>query len=284
MYKFTDLVYNTDEVIYVNDRNKQKQQKNNVLNTKSLAVIGVVAAVVIAFGVVMNAAVSRSSADRKNFDGSAWKSAVEEAQTEANRNEEKAENDYSQKAAATAAPAVPKQEEKTDQKSEQKSETAETDKSNERNNSQKQDGEKPAITLPVRGAVTKDYSGDELVYSETMQDWRTHDGIDIYAEEGTEVLAAADGIVEAVSDNGMLGRTVIVLHDGGLRTIYSNLAETDEVAVGDEVKTGAKIGRVGATAAAESAEKPHLHFEVSLNEKTVNPHDYLSEDAATETE
>ena len=67
-------------------------------------------------------------------------------------------------------------------------------------------------------------------------------------------------------------------------TIYSNLAETDEVAVGDEVKTGAKIGRVGATAAAESAEKPHLHFEVSLNEKTVNPHDYIPEDTTSETE
>ena len=119
MYKFTDLVYNIDEVIYVNDKNKQKQQKNSVLNTKSLAVIGVVAAVVIAFGVVMNAAVSRSSADKKNFDSSAWKNAVEEAQTETNRNEEKAENDYNLKAAATAAQAVPKQEERTDEKSEQ---------------------------------------------------------------------------------------------------------------------------------------------------------------------
>ncbi len=268
----------------MNDKNKQKQQKNSVLNTKNLAVIGVVAAVVIAFGVVMNAAVSRGSADKKNFDSSAWKNAVEEAQTETNRNEEKAENDYNQKAAATAAQAVPKQEERTDEKSEQTSEPAQTDKSDDKNNSQKQDGGKSSITLPVRGAVTKDYSGDELVYSETMQDWRTHDGIDIYAEEGTEVLAAADGVVEAVSDNGMLGRTVIVLHNGGLRTIYSNLAETDEVAVGDEVKAGAKIGRVGATAAAESAEKPHLHFEVSLNEKTVNPHDYLPEDTASETE
>ncbi len=282
MYKITSLVHTTNEVIYVNDKNKRK---NSVLNTKSIAVIGVVAAVVVAFGVIMNFAVSRTTDKKQSFDGSAWKTAAEEAESSP-QNNTAANEDYSQKAAAAAAEAAPQQKESTQDKDEKaKTDNAEKGlKEGAKEETQSSDSGTASITMPVRGAVTKDYSGDELVFSETMQDWRTHNGIDIFADEGTEVLAAADGVVEAVNDSGMFGKTVIILHNNEMRTIYSNLAETTDVAVGDEVKGGTKIGVVGSTAAAESAEKPHLHFEVSLNEKTVNPHDYLPEDSERESE
>ncbi len=131
------------------------------------------------------------------------------------------------------------------------------------------------FTLPSGNTITKDYSGEELVYSETMQDWRTHNGIDFAANEGDDVLAVADGTVEAVTDNGMYGTTVIILHSDGLRSIYSNLADNLVIAEGDAVARGGIIGNVGNTATAEVAEPPHLHFEMSLNEEIVNPHDYL---------
>lgn len=131
------------------------------------------------------------------------------------------------------------------------------------------------FTLPVNGAITKDYSGEELVYSETMQDYRTHNGIDFSANEGDDVVAVAEGTVEAITDNGMYGTTVIILHSDGLRSIYSNLADNLVIAEGDAVARGGIIAKVGNTATAEVAEPPHLHLEMSLNEEIVNPHDYL---------
>ena len=132
-----------------------------------------------------------------------------------------------------------------------------------------------AIACAVNGAITKDYSGEELVYSETMQDYRTHNGIDFSANEGDDVVAVAEGTVEAITDNGMYGTTVIILHSDGLRSIYSNLADNLVIAEGDAVARGGIIAKVGNTATAEVAEPPHLHLEMSLNEEIVNPHDYL---------
>ncbi len=135
--------------------------------------------------------------------------------------------------------------------------------------------ENDTFIMPVNGSVIKDYSGEELVYSETMQDFRTHNGIDFAANEGDDVVAVFEGTVEAITDNGMYGTTVIILHKDGLRSIYSNLVDNLVIAEGDAVARGGIIGKVGSTAAAEVAEPPHLHFEMSLNEEIVNPHDYL---------
>lgn len=258
MHNFSCTVNNIVEVIYVNDREKKKR-KNSVFNAKTAYAVGSVAAVMIVMGTVMNFAIPKPK--KKDID------VAEKVQESA-----KIIDDYNQHAASVATDSKPKQE---------KEEKNETSQNNE------DTGEttaRLALSFPVDGAITKDYSGDELVYSDTLEDWRTHNGIDIYAEEGSEVKASADGVVDAVADNGMFGRTVIVLHSGGLRTIYSNLAEADVVSVGDEVKTGGCIGRVGATAAAEAAEKPHLHFEVSLNEQTVSPYDYLPANDFADTE
>ena len=155
----------------MNDKNKRK---NSVLNTKSIAVIGVVAAVVVAFGVIMNFAVSRTTDKKQSFDGSAWKTAAEEAESSP-QNNTAANEDYSQKAAAAAAEAAPQQKESTQDKGEKaKTDDAEKDlKEGTKEETQSLDSGTASITMPVRGAVTKDYSGDELVFSETMQDWRT---------------------------------------------------------------------------------------------------------------
>ncbi|MBQ4145803.1 MAG: M23 family metallopeptidase [Clostridia bacterium] len=130
---------------------------------------------------------------------------------------------------------------------------------------------------PVQSEITKDYSADELVYSETMQDWRVHEGIDFHADEGTEIRAAADGTVEATYQDGMMGASVVIAHDGGVKTFYGNLQEDSMPSVGTFVKTGEVIGLAGQTAALEINDGPHIHFEVIENDKRLNPHDYLKD-------
>ena len=116
---------------------------------------------------------------------------------------------------------------------------------------------------------------DELVYSETFEDWRIHDGIDIAAASGTAVLAASDGTVASVVQDPMMGMTVVIDHGDGYCTTYANLAETPTVSAGETVCAGAVIGAVGESALAESARGSHLHFSVTLDGDVVDPHEYL---------
>lgn len=128
---------------------------------------------------------------------------------------------------------------------------------------------------PVSGEVENPWSMEALQYNRTMQDWRTHDGIDIAAELGAHVKAAADGIVEEVFNDDLYGTTVVISHSGGLKSIYSNLAETPTVSVGDAVAAGSVIGSVGDTALCETGEVTHLHFAMSLDGESVDPSNYL---------
>ena len=139
----------------------------------------------------------------------------------------------------------------------------------------------PVFIMPTIGNVSKSYSVDVLVYSDTMEDYRTHSGIDICAGTGESVMAAADGVVSEVYAHPMMGYTVVVRHDGSAETVYQNLAEDIAVSIGDTVKSGEVIGAVGDSALIEIAEEPHLHFELRVDGKTVNPLDYIS--AATMT-
>ena len=68
---------------------------------------------------------------------------------------------------------------------------------------------------PVSGAEIFGYSMEALSYNQTTRDWRVHNGIDLAAEAGTQVVAAADGEVYAVCEDEALGHTVIIHHDDG---------------------------------------------------------------------
>lgn len=133
------------------------------------------------------------------------------------------------------------------------------------------------FTWPVNGTVIADYSVEALAYSQTMGDWRTHDGLDLSVTLGTKVIATAAGTVSKVYDDPFMGTTVEVDHGNGLVSQYANLAAAPNVAVGDSVSTGTLIGAVGATAVAENAAQPHLHFAMYRDGNPVDPHDYLPE-------
>ena len=132
----------------------------------------------------------------------------------------------------------------------------------------------PDIRSPLTGKTITAFSADVLFYNETLEDWRTHNGVDIAAEEGTSVCAACDGTVLSVTEDPLMGVTVVLEHEGGFTSTYASLGKEIYVSPGDEVLAGENIGAVGATAAAESSE-PHLHFSVSKNGKLIDPSTYL---------
>ena len=133
-----------------------------------------------------------------------------------------------------------------------------------------------AFTWPVRGDMLAAFSVEELVYNATMGDWRTHDGLDIAAAQGSQVCAAADGTVSAVTEDPLMGVCVTITHGGGMTTTYANLAAETMVEAGDHVNTGQVLGTVGDTAIAESALASHLHFSMALDGDAVDPAGYLS--------
>ena len=131
------------------------------------------------------------------------------------------------------------------------------------------------FTWPVNGTVIADFSMEALAYNETMGDWRTHDGLDLAASLGTQVMATADGTVIAVYEHAFMGTTVEIDHGDGLTSLYANLAGVPTVEVGDQVKTGTVIGSVGSTAVSESGRPAHLHFTMFQDGKPVDPREML---------
>jgi murein DD-endopeptidase MepM/ murein hydrolase activator NlpD len=133
----------------------------------------------------------------------------------------------------------------------------------------------PAFIWPVTGDIAVMYSQNELIYNETMSDWRTHNGIDIYAPLGAKVMAAADGKVTEVRADDLMGTTVVIDHGSGLKSVYSNLTKTPVVEKGDKVASGSVIAAVGDTALGEANVVTHLHFTILKDDQPVDPALYL---------
>ena len=129
---------------------------------------------------------------------------------------------------------------------------------------------------PVEGQTAAVYAMDALSYNQTTRDWRTHNGMDIAAEAGTKVCAAADGQVYTIFDDETMGMTVVIRHDGGYVTTYASLAEEILVKPGDKVELGQAIGCVGMTALLETAVGEHVHFSVSCNDEPMDPVEFLN--------
>lgn len=128
---------------------------------------------------------------------------------------------------------------------------------------------------PLEGETVAAFSMDALQYDATMADWRTHDGIDIAADPGTEVLSAWSGTVRSIEDDPLMGLTVTIAHPGGYETTYASLLEVPVLEVGDHVPAGDLVGTVGGTAIAEAAQGPHLHFSVRKDGEPVDPEEFL---------
>lgn len=128
---------------------------------------------------------------------------------------------------------------------------------------------------PVEGDNVRDFAVDSLIYSETLQEWTTHTGIDIKAEKTTVVKSAEAGTVKSIKNDPRYGLTIIIEHANGFQTVYSNLLTSEFVVEGEKVEKGQSLGTVGNTAAFEIADEPHLHFEIIKDNVQVDPNIYL---------
>lgn len=129
--------------------------------------------------------------------------------------------------------------------------------------------------MPVEGEVSKEFAKENLIYSETLKEWITHLGIDIKAEKTSVVKAAEDGTVKSIKNDPRYGLTVIMEHEDGFKTIYSNLLTAEFVSEGEEISKGQTLGTVGNTAVFEFSDDPHLHFEILKDGEYVDPSIYL---------
>ena len=137
------------------------------------------------------------------------------------------------------------------------------------------------LSLPVQGVIAKGHDATIQVWSETMGDYRVHLGLDIATEENAPVYATAEGTVEKIWDDALMGRCVAISHGDDIYTFYKNLDSSleDGIEEGVKVSRGQKIGEVGNTAISELADEPHLHIEMTVNGLAVDPRDYFNAEA-----
>lgn len=157
---------------------------------------------------------------------------------------------------------------------------------NKENETKKEESEKeevkqeekkdPEFKMPVEGEILRAYAKDNLVYSATLDEWVTHNGIDIAAEKTTVVKSAADGTVKSIKNDPRYGLTVVIEHQNGFSSVYSNLLTAEFVEEGEEIKQGDTIGTVGNTATFEIADESHLHFEILKDSQNVDPELYIN--------
>lgn len=192
-----------------------------------------------------------------------------------------AENNESDKEVSTNVTAS--NEEVTKANNENTSNTNVTNKENQATNEQTENKVEENTTnenttqfiFPVEGEVIKEFAKDNLIYSETLEEWITHPGIDIKAERTTIVKSVADGTVKSIKNDPRYGLTVTIEHSDGYTSVYSSLLTAEFVKEGEKVTQGQTIGTVGNSAVFEVAEDNHLHFELLKDGSNINPEIYL---------
>ena len=133
--------------------------------------------------------------------------------------------------------------------------------------------------MPLSGEVICAFSNGELVKSETLGVWKTHDGIDIKAELGAPVKAMNKGKVIKVWSDSLWGNCIKIDHGNGVTGHYYGLTAAAAVSEGDMVNSGDVIGAVGDTAQIEVAQATHLHFALDRNGTWIDPVEYISPSA-----
>ena len=125
------------------------------------------------------------------------------------------------------------------------------------------------LSFPVGQKVLKRFSDGTPVFSDTMQDWRVHNGVDFEAASGESVKSMGTGTVTDVLEDSLLGHVVVITH-GDVEAWYCGLGEKVLVEKGAKVEAGKEIGTVG-ECPSESAEAEHLHLEIKKDGEWIDP-------------
>ena len=127
--------------------------------------------------------------------------------------------------------------------------------------------------MPLDNAVSVPFSNGTLIYSETMKDYRVHNGIDIEGADGEEVSAFSSGEVTKVYDDAIYGKTVIIDHGNDLLSYYHGVEAT--VSVGEKVETGQNIGNVSEVKC-EVEDGSHIHFCIKKSGDFIDPQSMIN--------
>lgn len=132
-----------------------------------------------------------------------------------------------------------------------------------------------SMKAPLSGELKREFTMDDLVYYEVIGEWRVHQGIDIKPKDTLFIESALKGKVEAVNNSEITATEIVIDHGNNVKTLYSNLVSAN-VKAGDIVEKGQVIGNIGKTVSIEAADGAHLHFELLVDGKPVNPLDYIT--------
>lgn len=147
-------------------------------------------------------------------------------------------------------------------------------------NSSSNEGSQTKVDLttmknPLLGELLRKFTMEDLVYYEAIGEWRVHSGIDIKPTNSLIVEAAMSGKVESVKSSEITGTEVVIDHGNNTKTLYNNLVNA-KVKVGQEVGKGEEIGNIGKVVSIEAKDGAHLHFELVVDGKNVDPLDYIN--------
>ena len=125
-----------------------------------------------------------------------------------------------------------------------------------------------SFVLPLSGDVDRKFSSSP-VYDETMEDWRTHSGVDFIGERGDDVLSIGNGKVTKVIFDPTFGYTIEVNY-GDFTGRYCGIEQGTAVGINDVVTKGSVIGKIG-DIPCESKQESHLHFEIIKGNEVTDP-------------
>ncbi len=133
------------------------------------------------------------------------------------------------------------------------------------------------FSVPLSSGVGMDYSMGIPVFSQTMNDYRTHNGVDFFGVKGESVKTVAEGTVVSVEKDALWGNKVYVDHGNGITSCISGLADEALISVGAKVYSDTVIGVVGEIPV-EKQDKAHVHLEIRENGKLTDPMEILGLD------
>lgn len=270
------------------DREQRKMRgRRNQISLKNkvviywLAILGVIAIILLSYALNFNNT-SKNNKKQSNISNFIISEADEDMESvsstigntlEETKQNEKIEEEIKQTSEEVIEESVVNKENKLENESNSKNVNEEV-KTNVQTIVEKNE-KKVSFVKPVEGSIIKEFAKEKLVYSETLKEWITHNGIDIAASKTTVIKSAADGIIKSIKNDPRYGLTVIIAHDDNYETIYSNLLTAEFIVEDERITAGQSIGTVGNSGSFESSDEPHLHFEIIKDGEYVDPSIYI---------
>ncbi len=124
--------------------------------------------------------------------------------------------------------------------------------------------------MPVEGNIITAFSNGKLVKDPTLDEWKTHNGVDIKVPVGSAVVSCADGKIEKIYKDKLWGCVIEVSHSDGTTAHYCGIEPINNIKEGDIVRSHQQIGKT-IQIPCEIAVEPHLHFAMKQDGKWINP-------------